>query len=65
MFSVFSLKSKILLYHVAYNPKKIRKIFPKIFGHPEGRGRTTPIFWQKLKLGILTKFFHDREAYDQ
>ena len=63
---VFSLKSKFLLYHVAYYPTtKIRKIFPKIFGHPERRGRTTSIFWQKLKLGILTKFFHHRVAYDQ
>ena len=65
MFSVFSLKSKFLLYHVAYYPKKNRKTFPTIFGHPQGRGRTTPIFWQNLNLGILTKFFHHRVAHDQ
>ena len=57
MFSGFSLKSKSLLYHVAYYSKK-RTIFPTICGHREGRGRTTPIFWQKLKFVILTKFFH-------
>ena len=45
MFSVFSLKSKFLLYLGAfYQQQKNRKIFPKKFGHPEGRGRTTLIF---------------------
>ena len=65
MFSVFSLKSKFLMYHVAYCPNKNRKIFPKKFGHPEGRGWTTPIFWQKLKFGIFSKFLQNQVAYDQ
>ena len=65
MCSVFSLKSKVLLYHVAYYPKKLEKYSIKYFGHSEGRGRTTPNFWQKLKLGILTKFFYHQVAYDQ
>ena len=35
--------------------KKIRKIFPKKFGYAVGRGRTTFIFWQKLRLYIFSK----------
>ena len=64
MISVFSLISKLLLYHVAYYPKKIVKIFSKKFGHPERRDRTTPNFRQKLKLGILTKLCLHGVAYD-
>ena len=47
---IFSLKSSVLSYHVAYYPKKIEKYsqknWPAMLGHPEGRGRATPIFWQ-------------------
>ena len=46
---------KFILHRVAYNPKNI--IFPSIFGHLEGRGRPTPIFWLKLKLGIFQNSF--------
>ena len=29
------------------------ELFSAMLGHPEGRGRATPIFWQKLKFGIF------------
>ena len=51
-------------FSIAYNPKKSKK-FPSIFGHPEGRGRATPIIWQRLKLGILSKFLLHQVAYNQ
>ena len=35
-----------------------------MFGHPEERRRTTPIFWQKLNLGIFSKFCLHGVAYD-
>ena len=40
--------------------KKIRKVFPKSVGHPEGTH-----FWQKLKFDIFSKFLQHRVAYDQ
>ena len=54
---VFSFQFEIKIPFVSCSllSKKIRKIFAKNFGHPEGRGRTTPILWKKLKLSILTK----------
>ena len=64
MFSVFSLKSKLLLYHVAYYPK-IRKIFPKKFGHHGWRGRATPIFLPKIKVWFFSKFLQHRVADDR
>ena len=35
---------------------KILRIFSATSGHPEGRGRATPIFSEKLNLGIFSKF---------
>ena len=36
------------------------QIFFSNFGHSEGRGKTAPIFWQKLEFGIFSKFFQHR-----
>ena len=60
----FGIFLKFHLHQVAYNPKKLKK-FPSIFGHPDGRGRATPIFWQKLILGIFSKFFQHRVSNDK
>ena len=45
-------------YHVAYYPKKNRKIFQKKIGHPEGRGRTTPIFLATIKVWYFLNSFN-------
>ena len=51
----FCYQKKFLLHQVAYYPNFFN--FPSIFGHPEGRGKATPSFRQKLKFGIFQNSF--------
>ena len=60
---VFSLKSKFLLYHEAYYPKKLEKYSQKMLATLRGVEGTH--FWQKLKFDIFSKFLQHRVAYDQ
>ena len=61
----FNIFSRFNSHRIPYNPKVIGKIIIRIFGHPQGRGRATPIFGQKSKFGISSKFHHHRVANDQ
>ena len=53
----FQFEIKITFVSCSLLSKKTRKIFPKNFGHPEERGRTTPILWKKFKFGIFQNSF--------
>ena len=48
-FLVYSPRKKFVIHK---NP-----LFPSIFGHSGGRGRATPFFGKKPRLGIFQKFF--------
>ena len=47
------------------NENCFRIFYSNVMGHREGAWQGHTHFWQKLKLGILTKLFHHRVAYDQ
>ena len=54
-----------MLHRVAYDQEKQFKNFSDTFAQPEGRGRATPIFSQKLKLDISKiSFASDSLYYD-
>ena len=48
-----------------FSNKKIRKYSQKSLDTLRGVAGPHPFFWQKLKLGILTKLFYHRVAYNQ
>ena len=54
--------SKSLMHRVAYDLEK--SYFFGMLGLPEGRGRTKPIFGEKLNFGYLSKwFFHTSSVW--